>query len=167
MTDTQTSPITLEEVRTRFLEAESKLREATAAVEELRAGAEGMATTRETLALGARHLSELSTALTDVGGGLAENADQLRQGVDALRLSDPAEVRRQLDELAEAVAANQVVNSERLGQLEVSARAATSEASEATSASIARNRLEARIGFVIVAGLALTSIAASLVMTPG
>jgi chromosome segregation ATPase len=166
MTDQQTSPITLEDVRARFLETESKLREATAAVEELRSGAEGMATTRETLAAASRQLSELSTALTDVAGSLAENADQLRQGVDALRLSDPAEVRRQLDELAEAVAANQVVNSERLDQLEISARAATSEAGESTSAWLARNRLEARIGFLVVAGLALIAIAISLVVTP-
>jgi hypothetical protein len=60
-----------------------------------------------------------------------------------------------------------VVNSERFDQLETIAREATSETRDDTSVLIARNRLEARIGFVVVAGLALTSIAASLVMTPG
>lgn len=145
---TEQTTVSLEEVRERFLEAETRLGEAAKAIQAIDDAATRVGAARESLSAAGDEIRALAGQFADVASSLSENAEELRRGVDAIRLGDPAAVRRQIEELDAAFTALQSVMADRFGALEASQSAlgvgieSTAAAHEAGTKSA---RLEARI----------------------
>lgn len=116
-TEQEAGAITLEAVRTRFLEAETALADANCAITAIQGASMMIGEAKDSVTTSAGQLGALASALADMTGLLGENATALREGVDAIRLGDPAEVRRMLSELDEAFTAFQATTGERLEAL--------------------------------------------------
>lgn len=116
---TEQSPLTLDDVRLRFLEAQSQLADAGSAVETIRQSAERLGEARSGLANAGVEVAGLAERFGAVADAMAENAERLREGVDAIRLGDPAAIRRQIEELDAAFTAMQSVFGDRLTAIEV------------------------------------------------
>jgi hypothetical protein len=159
MTDDQSSPPTLEDVRQRFLDAETHLAGIGSTLERLSGAAAGIGQARQSLDGAGTALADLATNLGETANELEANATALRQGVDAIRLGDPAEVRRLLYELDASFSAFQKTVIERFTAVETShaeiKRAVRSVLEESRSLS-RRARIEMRVGLV---GLAVLTIA--------
>lgn len=159
MTD-QTNQISLEDVRVRFLDAEARLSEAATAVGAIQEAAERLGAAREGLGAAGARLGDLAGAMGEVASSLADNATHLREGVDAIRAGDPAEIKRQIEELDAAFTAMQSVVGDRMTKLEQQGAAISAALDDHVSAS----RRESRI---IAAGLAIlvvVSIAVALLI---
>jgi hypothetical protein len=155
MTDQAGRQVSLEEVRTRFLDSEARLSEAAAAVSSIQEAADRIGSAREGLVATSAQLGGLAGSLGDVASSLAENAIHLREGVDAIRAGDPAEIKRQIEELDAAFTAMQSVTGDRLAKLEQLSTALTSAVDEHAAIS----RRETRIVAVVLAALILVSAA--------
>lgn len=151
MTD-QPSPVSLEEVRARFLAAETNLSDAAAAVGAIQEAAARVGSARDGLAAASEQLGELAGSLQEVASSLNDNAVSLREGVDAIRAGDPAEIKRKIEELDAAFTAMQSVVGERLTKLERLATALT-ESAEANRAQSSR-QLWVVGGILAVLGIA-------------
>jgi hypothetical protein len=130
---TEQAPLTLDDVRLRFLDAQAQLADAASAVEVIRESAERLGAAREGLADAGAQVVALAERFGSVADTMAENAERLREGVDAIRLGDPAAIRRQIEELDAAFTALQAVLIERLTRIE----AGQSEARVELGASVA------------------------------
>lgn len=113
-----TQEITLEEVRTRFLEAESRLNEAADAIAAIEQAAERMGVAHEGVVAAGGQLAGLASSMGDVATSLNDNATHLREGVDAIRAGDPAEIKRRIEELDAAFTAMQSVTVDWFNKLE-------------------------------------------------
>ena len=150
---TEQRPVTLEEVRARFLEAESRLSEAADAVGAIQAAAERIGAAREGLGAAGAQLGNLAAALGGIATSLDDNATNLREGVDAIRAGDPAQIRQQIEELDSAFTAMQSVVGERLTHLEQQGVAL----SAAFEAKVATLRRDHRIVAIALAALVIAS----------
>ena len=141
---TEPSSVSLEEVRERFLEAEARLGDAAKAIQAIEEAATRVGAARESLTSAGDEIRGLAGQFAEVASALSENADHLRRGVDAIRMGDPAAVRRQIEELDAAFTAMQSTVVERFGNIETSQATAgsTLETISARSRSAIR---EARI----------------------
>lgn len=115
---TESAPLTLDDVRLRFLEAQSQLADAGSAVEAIRQSSERLGAARDGLAGAGAEVARLAERFGAVADNLAENADRLHQGVEAIRLGDPAAIRREIEELDAAFTAMQGVFGDRLKTIE-------------------------------------------------
>ncbi len=115
---TDAAPLTLDDVRLRFLEAQSQLADAGSAVEAIRQSSERLGAAREGLVDAGTEVAKLAERFGTVADNLAENADRLQQGVEAIRLGDPAAIRHEIEELDAAFTAMQGVFGERLKAIE-------------------------------------------------
>lgn len=150
MTDQPT--VSLGEVRERFLEAEARLGEASKAIQAIEDAATRVGAARESLSAAGNEIRGLAGQFADVASSLTQNAEELRRGVDAIRLGDPAEVRRQIEELDAAFTALQSVITERLAALDASqgALSATVESTDAADRARTQSaRTESRIFGVV------------------
>lgn len=180
MTDDQIRQPTLDDVRQRFLDAETHLAGIGSTLERLSGAAAGIGQARQSLDQAGTALGALAATLGETADGLEANAAALRQGVDAIRLGDPAEVRRQLSELDAAFGAFQATVTdgqaamidglktleERQSALEEHQSASDRTMSTALGeahAQAARARLEMRLGLVAVALLAMLGVVLPLV----
>lgn len=159
--------VSLDEVRARFLEAEGRLAAAAAATEEIREAAGSLGTARAGVAEAAARLEGLAASLADVSSALLENATNLRAGVDAIRAGDPAQVRRQIEELDSSFTAMQSVVGEgfaTVGQQQLTA-AARSDALDASLATIESRARRERLGAAaVIAALVLVTIVLQVVL---
>lgn len=162
--------VTLEDVRARFLEAESRLSEAAGAIEAIEQAAERLGLARESVSAASEQLAGLAAALGEVALGLNANATHLREGVDAIRAGDPAEIKRRIEELDAAFTAMQSVTAERSAALDVTlrerfddAQRRAQEASVASLTKLARVQLELRVSAAVIGVLVAVSIAMTLV----
>ena len=168
MTEGQTLPPTLDDVRQRFLDAETNLAGIGSTLERLAGAAAGIGEARQSIDQAGTALNDLANGLADTASELEANAVALRQGVDAIRLGDPAEVRRQLSELDAGFTAFQATVVERLTKLEArqttladTLRGGNEESAERTK----RAQLEMRLGLIVVAILAVGAIVMPLFRT--
>jgi hypothetical protein len=161
-----TQEITLEEVRARFLEAESRLTDAATAIATIEEAAGRMGVAHEGVVAASTQLAGLASSMGEIASSLDENARHLREGVDAIRAGDPAEIKRRIEELDAAFTAMQSVTAERFTKLD-SALADISNgsvtAAEGAASRIASLRQESRILAALLAVLIFASIAISLV----
>jgi hypothetical protein len=168
MTDDQSSPPTLEDVRQRFLDAETHLAGIGSTLERLSGAAAGIGQARQSLDGAGAALADLATNLGETANELEANATALRQGVDAIRLGDPAEVRRVLHELDGSFGAFQRTVIERFTAVEASQaelkRAVGSVLEESRSLS-RRAQVEMRVGLVGLAVLVIAVIVLVFVRT--
>ena len=155
---TEPSPISLDEVRERFLEAEARLGDAAKAIQTIEDAATRVGAARESLTSAGEEIRRLAGQFSEVASSLGANAEELRRGVDAIRLGDPAAVRREIEELDAAFTAFQSVVGERF---EASERAQTERSahSEALGRSL---RLEIRIFGVLTAALLVATLLTTL-----
>jgi hypothetical protein len=86
MTDDQSRPPTLDDVRQRFLDAETHLAGIGSTLERLSGAAAGIGQARQSLDQAGNALGELAASLGETASELEANAAALRQGVDAIRL---------------------------------------------------------------------------------
>lgn len=154
----QTNEITLEDVRNRFLDAETRLTETVAAVAAIQEAAGHLGAAREGLGVAGERLGGLAGSMEEVASALTDNATHLREGVDAIRAGDPAEIRRQIEELDAAFTAMQSVVGDRLTKIEQEVAAQV----VALGAHMATSRREARIIAAGLAVLMIVSIAVTL-----
>ena len=164
-TEREAGAITLEAVRTRFLDAETALADANRAITAIQGASMMIGEAKDSVTTSAGQLGALASALADMTGVLGDNATALREGVDAIRLGDPAEVRRMLSELDEAFTAFQATTGERLETLATQQRdLGVGVAGLAQAESIGRRRqmLEVRICIGLVAIAGAVAILASL-----
>jgi len=162
MTDDNTRPPTLDDVRQRFLDAETSLAAITTTLERLNGAAAGIGQARHSLDQAGAALGELATSLAETATELESNAVALRQGVDVIRLGDPAEVRRQLSELDAEFGAFQATVVERLDAIEgrqAVLSTAVSTAGQLSQAASRRAQFEMRFGLIVVALIGLAAIA--------
>lgn len=152
---TEPSTVSLDEVRERFLEAEVRLGDAATAIRAIEDAAIRVGAARESLTSAGDEIRGLAGQFGNVASSLTENAEELRRGVDAIRLGDPAEVRRQIGELDASFSAMQSVLSERFGSLEAGQAAAAESARAA--------RTETRIIGALTAILLIVTIVILLV----
>jgi hypothetical protein len=168
MTDDQSSPPTLEDVRQRFLDAETHLAGIGSTLERLSGAAAGIGQARQSLDGAGTALADLATNLGETANELEANATALRQGVDAIRLGDPAEVRRLLNELDASFSAFQKTVIERFTAADTShaelKHAVRSVLEESRSLS-RRAQFEMRVGLVGLAVLTIAVIALVFVRT--
>jgi hypothetical protein len=129
---TEQAPLTLDDVRLRFLDAQAQLTDASGAIEAIRQSAQRLGAAREGLADAGTEVASLAERFGTVADAMAENAEQLTLGVEAIRLGDPAAIRQEIQELDSAFTAFQSVMVERLGVIEASV--ARSEVSMQASA---------------------------------
>jgi hypothetical protein len=155
---TEPAALSLDDVRARFVDAETSLTEMAASIRSIEGAAERLVGAREGVAEASQHLAALAGSLGEVTSSLATNAQHLREGVDAIRLGDPAAVRRQIEELDSAFTAMQAVMGERFGAIE----RGLAQGEELLRVNQAANRRLAMIltGAVIVAIVAGTIIQA-------
>ena len=153
---TEPSSVSLEEVRERFLEAEARLGDAAKAIQAIEDAATRVGAARESLTSAGEEIRGLAGQFTEVAASLGANAEELRRGVDAIRLGDPAAVRREIEELDAAFTAFQSVVGERF---DASERAQTDRdiRSEAASRSV---RLEVRIFGALTTALLVAALLA-------
>lgn len=152
-------PLTLDDIRLRFLEAQEQLSDAASAVEAIRQSAGRLGEAREGLAAAGTEVAGLAERFGSVADAMAENADRLREGVDAIRLGDPAAIRQQIEELDGAFTALQSVIGERLTAIETGQAEARQqlEAADRRAGTARRERWLSialtAIGFAITAAL--------------
>jgi len=166
MTDDQSRPPTLDDVRQRFLDAETHLAGIGSTLERLSGAAAGIGQARQSLDQAGNALGQLAASLGETASELEANAAALRQGVDAIRLGDPAEVRRQLSELDAGFSAFQAIVIERLTAVEghqSTLDRTVNAATEESRAHSQRAQLEMRFGLIAVAVLALAAIVLPIV----
>jgi hypothetical protein len=163
---TDPSAVTLEEVRDRFLQAETRLGDAASAIQAIEAAATQIGSTRESLMTAGTEVRALAGQFSDVASSLTTNADELRRGVDAIRLGDPAAVRRQIEELDAAFTAMHSVMADRFSHIEAtqtSLAAAFDATGNRQDASAKSMRTEARIIGAVTALLVALSIVLLLI----
>jgi ABC-type transporter Mla subunit MlaD len=153
---TEPGALSLDEVRARFLEAETRLTETTAAIKSIEGAAERLAGAREGVTEASQQLAVLAGSLGEVTSALTTNAQHLREGVDAIRLGDPAAIRRQIEELDSAFTAMQSVMGDRFGAIE----AGLSEAKTSLDRDRAASR---RFGALLAAAIILAIIVAAVI----
>lgn len=151
MADSAHSVISLDEVRARFLAAEERLTEASEAVGAIQQAALDIASTRESLSQAGERLGTLAGSVGEISHSLAENAQHLREGVDAIRLGDPAAIRREIEELDAAFTAMQSVLGERLTAIDQAERDVNSAITELKAEAAARADRATREGRIIAA----------------
>ena len=151
---TESSTISLEEVRSRFLEAEARLGDAAAAIRSIEDAGNRVGAARESLTAAGEEIHGLAGRFGDVASSLTENAEELRRGVDAIRLGDPAAVRRQIEELDAAFTAMQSVTSDRFRDVQA-AQTSLAEQLVRTQHAQRAAHMEARIGAVVTVLLAV------------
>lgn len=156
---TEPTAVSLEEVRTRFLEAEARLGDAANAIRSIEDAASQVGAARGSLTAAGEQIRGLAGQFGDVASALSDNAEELRRGVDAIRLGDPAAVRRQIEELDAAFTALQSVMADRFAGIEASGQSLAAQI-EVTQEAHRSTRLEIRI----VGGLMLLVAAAVLVL---
>lgn len=158
------SQVSLDDVRVRFMEAETKLSEAGVAIASIQMAAERLGAAKEGLGTASQRLAELASSFGDVAASLTNNAEELRLGVDAIKAGDPAEIKRQIEELDSAFTAMQSVVGERMTQLDAKTDALSSQLADLASSSVALEanaRRESRIiagviMLIVVAGIAVS-----------
>lgn len=159
---TDNSSVSLEEVRDRFLQAETRLGDAANAIQAIETAATQIGSSRESLMTAGTEIRALAGQFSDVASSLTTNADELRRGVDAIRLGDPAAVRRQIEELDAAFTAMQSVMVDRFTHIEAAqtSLAARFDATDSRQDAFAKSmRTEARIiGAVTVLLVALAVV---------
>lgn len=155
-----TKEITLEDVRNRFLDAETRLTEVVAAVAAIQEAAGHLGAAREGLGVASERLGGLAGSMEEVASSLTDNATHLREGVDAIRAGDPAEIRRQIEELDAAFTAMQSVVGDRLTKIEQQGVALVA----ALDAHMAASRRQATIVAAVLAVLMVVSIAVTLLL---
>src|SRR3712207_347091 len=96
---TEQASLTLDDVRQRFLEAQAQLTDASGAIEAIRQSAEKLGSAREGLADAGTQVAAMAERFGAVADAMDENAQQLLLGVEAIRLGDPAAIRREIQEL--------------------------------------------------------------------
>lgn len=166
MTEGQTLPPTLDDVRQRFLDAETNLAGIGSTLERLAGAAAGIGEARQSIDQAGTALNDLANGLADTASELEANAVALRQGVDAIRLGDPAEVRRQLSELDAGFTAFQATVIERLTALEARQSKQVETMSAEFEDSLVRSRraqMETRLGLILVAAIGLAAVAVPLI----
>lgn len=141
---TDPTAVSLDEVRTRFLEAEARLGDAANAIRSIEDAASQVGAARGSLTAAGEQIRGLAGQFGDVASALSENAEELRRGVDAIRLGDPAEVRRQIEELDAAFTAMQSVMADRFKGIE-SSNKAIAEDLAVTQLAQRSARLESRL----------------------
>ncbi len=164
-TEQEAGAITLEAVRTRFLEAETALADANRAITAIQGASMMIGEAKDSVTTSAGQLGALASALADMTGLLGENATALREGVDAIRLGDPAEVRRMLSELDEAFTAFQATTGERLealGGQQEDFGVGLAALAEADSRGRRRQMLEIRLCIAVVAIAGVLTLLASV-----
>ena len=164
-TEQEAGAITLEAVRTRFLEAETALADANRAITAIQGASMMIGEAKDSVTTSAGQLGALASALADMTGLLGENATALREGVDAIRLGDPAEVRRMLSELDEAFTAFQATTGERLETLAKQQKdlgVGLTGLAEAESSGRRRQLLEVRLCIALVAIVGAVTLLASV-----
>lgn len=148
------SSVTLEEVRERFLAAEARLGDTSNAIAAIEHAAERLGESRESLAIAGTAVSGLAGRFGEVADALTTNAENLRQGVDAIRMGDPAAIRRQIEELDAAFTAMQSVMGERLGKLEAALVASAAAAAARETIALRERRLiAAMLGVLVVVAI--------------
>lgn len=156
------SAVSLEEVRARFLEAEARLGDAAKAIQAIEDAAVRVGAARESLTTAGDEVRGLAAQFADVAASLTENAAELGRGVDAIRLGDPAAVRREIEELDAAFTSMQSVMAERFSGIETAQgglAAALGATHERQQASARSARVEARIiGIVTVLAVAVVVV---------
>jgi hypothetical protein len=164
-TEQETVGITLEAVRTRFLEAETALADANRAITAIQGASVMIGEAKESVTVSAGQLGALAAALSDMTGVLGDNATALREGVDAIRLGDPAEVRRMLSELDEAFTAFQATTGDRLEALAKQQKdlgVGLAGLAEAETSGRRRQMLEVRVCIAVVAIAGIVTLLASV-----
>ena len=151
---TEPSSVSLDEVRERFLEAEARLGDAAKAIQAIEDAATRVGAARESLTSAGEEIRGLAGQFSEVAASLGANAEELRRGVDAIRLGDPAAVRREIEELDAAFTAFQSVVGERFDANE-SAQTERSTRSETLSRSL---RLELRVFGALTVALLLATL---------
>jgi hypothetical protein len=159
--------ITLEDVRARFLEAETRLGEASDAIAAIEQAAERMGVAHDGVVAAGAQLAGLASSMSEVSASLSANAIHLREGVDAIRAGDPAEIKRRIEELDAAFTAMQAVTVERFTKLDAAlderfgaveqalATNADATASRSSSAQRESRMLWAAVMVLIVVSIAL------------
>jgi hypothetical protein len=115
---TEQAPLTLDDVRQRFLEAQAQLTDASGAIEAIRQSADRLGAAREGLADAGKEVARLAERFGTVADAMADNAQRLMEGVEAIRLGDPAAIRREIQELDAAFTPFQSVMLGRLAPIE-------------------------------------------------
>ena len=155
---TDQAPLTLDDIRVRFLEAQSQLTDAASAVETIRHAAERLGSAREGLSVAGTEIAALAERFGSVADAMAENADRLREGVDAIRLGDPAAIRQQIQELDAAFTAMQEVMGTRFGALEAAEAETKRAVGELRVASATATRYQLITIAVTLVGFAILGI---------
>lgn len=156
---TDPTGVSLDEVRTRFLEAQARLGDAANAIRSIEDAAAQVGAARGSLTAAGEQIRGLAGQFGDVASALSENADELRRGVDAIRLGDPAAVRRQIEELDAAFTAMQSVMAERFTGIEASNKSFADRLE-----SVRRAQASARLESRLMGGLTLAVSVAVLVL---
>lgn len=156
---TEPTSVSLDEVRQRFSEAEARLGDAAKAVQAIEDAASRVGAARESFTTAGTEIRGLAGQFGDVASSLTENAEELRRGVDAIRLGDPAAVRREIEELDAAFTAMQSVMADRFGGIEVSQKAIAERLDAAANAQQS-TRTEVRM----LGALSVLLIAAVLIL---
>jgi ABC-type transporter Mla subunit MlaD len=152
----QTGPVSLEDIRVRFLDAEAHLSEAATAIGAIQEAAERLGSARDGLAAASAQLANLAGSLEEVTSSLSDNAVSLREGVDAIRAGDPADIKRMIGELDAAFTGMQSVVGERLTKLE--------QLGSALTASVEADRQDSRRQlWILGAALAVLTIGSIVV----
>ena len=97
------APVTLEEVRESFVQAESSLIELTDALKSLRSSGEQFDDARGELQNASQRLLGLADQLTAATQGIAGSVELLRQGIGVLEKSEPARILSALEHLGNVV----------------------------------------------------------------
>lgn len=156
--------ISLEDVRVRFMEAEARLTEAAAAVASIEGAAERLGEARDGVIGAGQQLGRLAESMGEIATALTTNATHLREGVDAIRAGDPAEIKRRIEELDASFTATQVVMVERFDGVQAALDGGFGDlkrtAQDGVSTMAARVASFQREVRILAAGLAILSVAA-------
>lgn len=101
MTAPAVAPVTLDEVRNRFVRAESSLNELVESLDGLRKSSGRFDDARGGLQRASEHLIELAGRLATAATELKGGTELLRQGVAALEYSEPARVLGEISQITE------------------------------------------------------------------
>lgn len=156
---TEPTAVSLDEVRTRFMEAEARLGDAANAIRSIEDAASQIGAARGSLTAAGEQIRGLAGQFGDVASSLSENAEELRRGVDAIRLGDPAAVRRQIEELDAAFTAMQSVMADRFKGIET-VNATLADGLTLTQQAQRSARFESRL----IGGITVLLVAAVLVL---
>lgn len=148
---TEQAPLTLDDVRQRFLEAQAQLTDASGAIEAIRQSAYRLGAAREGLADAGKEVAGLAERFGTVADAMADNAQQLMEGVEAIRLGDPAAIRQEIQELDAAFTAFQSVNGDRLTSIEAAL-------ARAEAAAARRQRQQLVLAAVLLVAIAVVAV---------